>query len=298
MPPKSVSVSTTIARPSAPLIKALESLSVLDSTLPHSRFVATVGQFIDFSEAFNLADFLARVPAITANSVGGAGIGGTDTVSKAQTHFLTARGEMMSFIMASFATSEMAMSSTPSNATASTMRLPRVGDANVNEGDQGVSAYLRFYALQQSEMESRIVQLQTRIRRELTAVSSPLAQLAALDGKLNEVLASYSRKALAVIPSLLRKRFHYLFNECPPVSQVTLQEKHHERSPKKNQTKRDATLKTLPETPPENAYPLPAFLREMQTVLLAELDIRLQPTQGLIEALAIEIETEEEDQTR
>ena len=266
MPPKSVS----IAHPRSSLIKTLLSLSVLDSTLPHSRFVATVGQFIDFSEAFNLADFLGKVPAIAANN-SDAGLAGTDrteTISDAQSRLLNTRGEMMLLIMASFNTPESASRTATSKTTASkamskrssSMRLPRVGDANFNEGDQGLSAYLRFYTLQQSEMESRIVQLHTRIRRDLTAQSSPLAQLAALDGKLNEVLASYSRKALGVIPSLLRKRFHYLFNE---------------------------RLFNESEA-------LAAFLREMQTVLLAELEIRLQPTLGLIEALA----TEEEEETR
>jgi hypothetical protein len=275
MPPKSVST----AHPRSSLIKTLLSLSVLDSTLPHSRFVATVGQFIDFSEAFNLADFLGRVPAISANNSGG-GIGGADradTINNAQSRLLNTRGEMMLLIMASFGTSGSASRTATSKTTASkampkrssSMRLPRVGDANFNEGDQGLSAYLRFYALQQSEMESRIVQLHTRIRRELTAQSSPLAQLAALDGKLNEVLASYSRKALGVIPSLLRKRFHYLFNESL----------FNESLFNESEAEKEA---------------LAAFLREMQTVLLAELEIRLQPTLGLIEALA----TEEEEETR
>jgi hypothetical protein len=260
---------------------------VLDSQLPHSRFVATVGQFIDFSEAFNLADFLARVPAISVTGRTGA-IGRADIMNSAQSRFLSTRGEMMSLIMASFATSNAtrpkptapkttAPKTIVSKITAkrsSIMRLPKMGDANFNEGDQGLSAYLRFYALQQSEMESRIVQLHTRIRLELTAQSSPLAQLASLDGKLNEVLASYSRKALGVIPSLLRKRFHYLFNECLFRESQTGQVN-------KSQAEQEA---------------LPAFLREMQAVLLAELDIRLQPTLGLIDALATK--TEEEEETR
>jgi len=267
MPPKPVCIASTVsatsARPSSLLMKTLQSLSVLDSALPHPRFVATVGQFIDFSEAFHLADFLARVPSIGVTDRAGV-IGCADTINSAQSRFLSTRGEMMSLIIASFTLPELTFKTSVSQATAtvkrsSIMSLPRMGDMHFNKGDQGLSAYLRFYALQQSEMESRIVQLHTRIRRELTAQSPSLAQIAALDGKLNEVLASYSRKTLGVIPVLLRKRFNYLFNEY--------------------KTEKEAVA---------------AFLREMQTVLLAELDIRLQPTLGLIDALATETEEEEE----
>lgn len=266
MPPKSLSIT----HPSSPLIKTLQSLSVLDSALPHSRFVATVGQFIDFSEAFTLAGFLGvnagkvGTPLDIVSSDTDASGGGNSKTTQAQTRYLTARGEMMAFIVASFPTANT------QDQRSGGLRLPRVGDDNFNEDDRGLSAYLRFYRLQQSEMEARILQLHTRIRRDLTAQSSSLAQLAALDGKLNEILSSYSRQALAVIPSLLRKRFHYLSNESQGIS--TLEQE------------------TGQEAITESDHVLLAFLREMQTVLLAELDIRLQPTLGLIEALAIEEE--------
>jgi len=285
---------------------------VLDSRLPHSRFVATVGQFIDFSEAFSLSVFLDKTPKIKApndpaNACDNAGDSLGDSVGesvaeKAKAHYLQARGEVMTLIVRSFAFEHSSVErpsaeggstkgDSPSfSQRSSALRLPQAGDEGFNPNDDGLSAYLRFYSLYQSEMESRVLQLHTRIRRQLTSQSSGLAQLAALDGKLGEILTAYSRKALRVIPVLLTKRFHYLhsqYSETISKDDSLLVEKSADKNVNRNADKN-----------PDKA--IHDFLREMQCLLLAELDCRLQPTLGLIDALCSEFpeKDKKEEQTK
>ena len=311
------STATHTTYPHSPLVKTLQSLSVLDSRLPHSRFVATVGQFIDFSEAFSLSVFLDKTPKIKApndpaNACDNAGDSLGDSVGesaeeKAKAYYLQARGEVMTLIVRSFAFEHSSVErpsaeggsteggstkgdSPPFAQRSSALRLPQAGDEGFNPNDDGLSAYLRFYSLYQSEMESRVLQLHTRIRRQLTSQSSGLAQLAALDGKLGEILTAYSRKALRVIPVLLTKRFHYLhsqYSETISKDDSLLVERSADKNVNRNADKN-----------PDKA--IHDFLREMQCLLLAELDCRLQPTLGLIDALCSEFpeQDKKEEQTK
>ncbi len=232
----------------SPLIQRLHELSVLDDRLPHSRFVATVGKFIDFSEAIPLSEFLSelRHAAVSHGSHCHSASDNNTGAAGAKAHYIRARGDMMAFIVQSFITEDCPVS----------LRLPLVSDATYTHEDQGLGSYQRFYALHQREMESSVAKLQASVRGYLSANSPSLAQLVALESRLSEILTVYSRKALAVIPSLLAKRFHYLYFD-PPQSVAGGGE--------------GSVLQT--------------FLLEMQSVLLAELDSRLQPTLGLIEAL-------------
>ena len=103
-------------------------------------------------------------------------------------------------------------------------------------------------------MEVSVVRLCNGIRQDLKAYSTTMAGLAMLDQKLQEILASYSRKALAALPKLLVKRFV-----------------HHHAA--------------------HDPQGLDRFLEEMQQLLLAEWEMRLQPALGLIEAFIIEEDT-------
>jgi hypothetical protein len=307
------STVTHTTYPHSPLIKTLQSLSVLDSPLLHSRFVATVGQFIDFSEAFSLSVFLDKAPKINVPAIKAPSDQASaceSAAEKAKTHFLHVRGELMALIVRSFALehSSVEKKSAESNAEkmdhppfaqrSSALRLPQAGDEGFNPNDDGLSAFLRFYSLYQSEMESRVLHLHTRIRRQLTSQSSGLAQLAALDGKLGEILTAYSRKALRVIPTLLTTRFHYLHTQYVDRQQpstktstpATEDESVHAGSHAGSRVEKNVEKNT------DKA--VNAFLREMQSLLLAELDCRLQPSLGLIEALCSEFPEEDKKEEK
>jgi hypothetical protein len=126
--------------------------------------------------------------------------------------------------------------------------------------------YRRFYVAHQGAMELRVRPLRTRVRQALSRASTALKQLAALDEALERILCVRERQLLSTVPLLLEKRFEQLLkaHTQPPVGTP------------------QADAPALRRQPGEG---LADFCKELQGVLLAELELRLQPTAGLIEAL-------------
>ena len=116
--------------------------------------------------------------------------------------------------------------------------------------------YRRYYLAQQRELESGVGPLRAKAREALGRASPPLRQLAALDAAMDSMLCERESRLLYTVPKLLRIRFDQLFHAPLPAGTVA-----------------HAT-----------AW-LERFCSEMQSVLLAELDLRLQPALGLMEAL-------------
>jgi hypothetical protein len=101
--------------------------------------------------------------------------------------------------------------------------------------------------------------------RDALARSSPaLKKLAVLDATLENILSDRESKLLSTLASLLEKRFTRLF-KAHQQALVAVQQADH------------------PERWMEAGAWLARFCTELQTVLLAELDLRLQPIVGLIE---------------
>jgi hypothetical protein len=126
--------------------------------------------------------------------------------------------------------------------------------------------YRRYYLAHQRDMDLSVPPLRSRVREKLATLSPALQQLAALDGTFEHILSEREARLLATLPKLLKKRFAHL---------------------------RQQHLQTLADTqqadkPAQWMQPggwLARFCNELQTVLLAELDLRLQPAVGLLEAL-------------
>lgn len=127
------------------------------------------------------------------------------------------------------------------------------------------STYRRCYATLQQSMETRIASLRTRLRATLASRSPEMARLAALDAAMERALSEREYGALAGVPTLLEGHFKRL---------------------------REAAGTTLDDDPAalhsqgaaSDAW-LDEFRKDMQSILLAELDIRLQPVEGLLAAI-------------
>lgn len=141
------------------------------------------------------------------------------------------------------------------------MRFPQVRAEMTLEEAMAAEPYLVFYVAQQRNMDYRIRDLHTSTRDALTALSPKLARLAALDAVLAEPLSTAVRRSFAAVPRLLRRRFD------------TLQAAYHNSNPEPT-VARERWLLTLGQ-----------LRTEMQGLLLAEMDARLLPTLGLIEAM-------------
>lgn len=104
------------------------------------------------------------------------------------------------------------------------------------------------HSQQQRSMAARVATLRERLRPRLAEASGALARLAQLDAVFERAIVAQERELLAGLPALLTKRA----------------EIHHAADPRRWRAR---------------------FWADLQRVLRAELDLRLQPVQGLLEAL-------------
>ncbi|RZJ00511.1 MAG: DUF3348 domain-containing protein [Rubrivivax sp.] len=114
------------------------------------------------------------------------------------------------------------------------------------------AACRRHCLARQQAMEIAIAPLRERLRALLAARSPALARLAAVDAVMEQALGAREHTLLQGVPALLEQHF-----------------------------------KRLAQTEPQNLPGpwLDIFHQDMRAVLLAELDLRLQPVEGLLEAL-------------
>lgn len=126
--------------------------------------------------------------------------------------------------------------------------LPRFDAPSSLDGLSAAERLRRFHAAWQREMELRIQALRRDLRARLRRVSPALAGLAALDEALERHVMRAGEAALAIVPPLLVPRWEALLaNDADAGSQDLL-------------------------------------ISELRELLLAELEQRLQPALGLVEA--------------
>lgn len=125
--------------------------------------------------------------------------------------------------------------------------------------------YRRYYLEHQRSMELRVRPLRAHVREVLTRASPELNKLAALDAVFEGILCDRESKLLATVPLLLARRFGQLRKAYQQTLDLTQQADN-------------------PAIRVQAQSWLARFCNELQTVLLAELDVRLQPTRGLIDA--------------
>ena len=136
--------------------------------------------------------------------------------------------------------------------------------------------YRQRYMEQQRNMDLMIRPLRDNVRQTLSGASPELRQLAALDAVWEQMLAGREQTLLATVPSRLKRRFDSLHKlHQPAVTSADLQSKQHDGS---QQPAPKAALWRQP------GGWLDLFGRELQEILLAELEVRLEPVTGLIEA--------------
>jgi hypothetical protein len=124
------------------------------------------------------------------------------------------------------------------------------------------SPHRRRYFARQQAIETSIGPLRARLRARLAAASPAMAQLAAVDGVMEQTLGAHERTLLSSVPVLLQGYFERLRQADLATS----------REPGRGVT--------------EGKWP-EVFCKDMQDVLLAELDIRFQPVDGLLDALRV-----------
>ena len=125
--------------------------------------------------------------------------------------------------------------------------------------------YRRYYMSLQRDMETSVHALHLRVREALVKASPNLKKLVALDTTFEGILAEREGKWLAKMPVMLEKQFGTLLAQ-------------------NTSTETNDWLKP--------GHWLHQFSQNFQTLLLAELDLRLQSTLGLVEAYQGEFQTQ------
>lgn len=231
---------------SSRLIRALSDLVSTDAAPPRQSFADRLGQWLDFADAIALFSALN-------GSTDAAGGPATAEHPALRDEFARVRGALLDSINTDGVL-------TPGKAR---IRLPAPAWHASTPGAADYLPYHRYYLAHQRDMGAAIAPLRASVRAGLAQRAPALRQLAALDGVLDQALAPRERSLLATVPQLLGRHFEQL-----------------------HQAHRNAL--TTPDDPARWLQPgawLHTFCQDMRAVLLAELELRLQPVAGLLDAL-------------
>ncbi|QDZ27123.1 DUF3348 domain-containing protein [Noviherbaspirillum sp. UKPF54] len=235
---------------SSKLVRCLADLAIVDTADPGNAFAEKLGQWIHFADAIALSavhnDGRATPPGLRPDA---------QAAARAGTEFDRIRALLAESI---------AKSCSP-NPGKSHIKLPEPRLELPMDFAAAYAPYRRFYEAHQRDMELSIQPLRTNVRAELAKASPRLGKLAELDATLEKILRDRESKLLAKVPVLLKKRFEQLFTA------------HQQRLADTRQDDNPAGWTHA-------GGWLERFRADMQMLLLAELELRLQPAMGLVEA--------------
>ena len=229
---------------SSQLIRSLAELDLLKSTEPTSDFADGLGRWLHFTDA------------IALSSVHESGLAKMAVQSPELREATGARLVTEFERIRSFMANSITKSCKGGN-TAIKLPLPDLDGSYV--------PYRRFYEAHQRDMELSIEPLRVNLRAALAKASPQLRKLAELDAVMDKFLRAREAQLLARVPMLLQKRFEDRYAV------------HKEALAASDQ----------PDNPAAWMHPggwLASFCQDLQTLLLAEAELRLQPSAGLLDA--------------
>ena len=234
---------------SSALIRALSDLALLNVAEPGSAFAEQLSAWLNLHDAIALRSVLSV--SVSAASTAAPPVDPTNL------------GDELARLRATLTHAITVADGASGNKRR--IDLPPDSHGMSDSAAAAFEPYRRYYLAHQRDMDTSIGVLRIRARDVLTKTSRALAKLAALDGVFDATLTEREGRLLSKIPALLEKRFDQL---------------------------RKAHQQALADVAPavtgaQSITPgswVKHFCRDMQAVLLAELDVRLQPTLGLVEA--------------
>ncbi|GAB5477715.1 MAG: DUF3348 domain-containing protein [Marinobacter nauticus] len=128
------------------------------------------------------------------------------------------------------------------------------------DGDPEPEAALNAWLTLQRKVAANSRQLRDKVRKSMKDQGPKLARLAELDAVFDQTMSGYTAQCFSHIPKVLEQRFEH----------------------------RSTTPEQSP-TPATTADWFHRYCEEAQSLLLAELDVRLEPVLGLLEACHKEV---------
>jgi hypothetical protein len=248
------------------LVQRLTELEVTGDQISQHQSSDRFGDLLSLHDCVNLSEMLAEFSAIPFEPT-------RTSIEAIKDEFIRGHAALVDFIVRSFSLrAGRARGKLPTpEAYHSHCRLTQVyattGSGLSKNHTAAYEPYRKFYLGRQETLAIKIYHLRSRMAEAITGGSPQLAQLASLDKGVGDALAVQSQQILAMIPNLLGRRFKRLL---------------------------DAHWHELPSGPAVSDLEpwmksggwISKFCAEMQEMLLAELEIRLLPVLGLIEAFS------------
>ena len=235
------------------LIRLLARLNNADVSQPAQPLPERLSQWLGWSEAIALSKVLGGNVPVAAS-----GLSEPDGAGRDYNHVRTTLREAISKVNAPAPARHRAKPAPSANRP----RTDAVPDIDFSD-------YRRRYIALQQTMETRSTELRTRLRSILAHRSAEMAGLAAVDAVMERALSEREFSLLARIPALLEMHFKRL--------------KQAAQRPLEDPSETDSAQ--VQKTGGQTQAWLDVFHEDMQSVLFAELDVRLQPAQALLAAL-------------
>lgn len=235
---------------SARLVRVLAELGAEDLPEPKQTLGERIGQWLGFNDALSLYSAINADTTVTPPP-------GTPPMRDVVT-LQNTLNRLRATLTASFTTASSAKPTKPR------IEFPSQ-PAIAADGVPDFSPYHRYYLAHQRAMAADIGALRARARSALSSRSAALKRLALLDAVLEQGLAARERDLLAQIPEMLLRRCQdrYRTRQTAPTASSAI-----DASP-------DDARDEWPET----------LRKDIEELLQAELELRLQPVAGLIAAL-------------
>lgn len=234
---------------SAPLVRLLAGLDIANAADSSQTFAERLSHWVAWTDAIALSGALggaASTPACAANTGSGARASAlADQLRRVRKELTEAIVQDVMFTGAKAG--------------------PNAADGTLEESDFDLGTYRRHYLAHQRAMEERIGELRQHARAVASQLSPELGRLAVLDAAMDNALAQHQRRVLANVPVMLERRFKNMRKS-------------------RQQAASAAGVVVAPRAPTRRQRS-PAAGPAMQNILLAELETRLQPVEGMIEAL-------------
>ena len=253
---------------SAPLVRFLTEHALLEPQPAQGHVGERLGQWLDFRQAIPLHALLQSgdqpVAAPPARAVANA-----DAV---RAHVDKTRELLSASILHAAPVPGTPRIPLPTDAPEQPLKL-----------SQAWEHYRRYASTHQRQMESSIETLRTQVRATVAHASTALHQLALLDAAYEQALHEREARLLASLPAKMEIRFMHLAGSAPAPAEPDAE------TPPAPTDKR-AKTQAQPASPKPQPKPdwLLQFESELQQALLAELDLRLQPVLGLVDAYQVQ----------
>lgn len=237
--------------------EAAAGSAVAAAAASKQSFAERLGLWLDWPDAISLAAALNKASAASGLNDPGAAATATDAVFKDYSRVCADLTKAI--VMDGLLTTGQTVLKRPITVSGAAL-------ATVLE----FSAYRRSYLGHQRLMAAAIGPLRGRVRAALPGLSPALGRLAALDAVLDDALQARERQLLSKLPWVLEKHFERLREA-------------HRASAEQGQRL------LLQATPAQPAAWLADYCKDMQGLLLAELALRLQPIEAMMEAMGYEL---------